>query len=121
MGIVGLILWCTLLFGLIVSIARLGRRVPSGWRRGSSDVRVLYHAVRYIPAAVIAFSTAGFFVSFAYLDPIYLLAAMAVGILALTGASRWAVTGSSPARARQRRAIRGQLPASLPSRSHSAW
>ncbi len=85
MGVVGLALWSTLVVGVIWSIGRRGRRLSRLWSRGSFDERVVYHAARYVPLAAFGFAVSGSFVSFAYLDPVYFLAALAVGILVLTG------------------------------------
>lgn len=81
MGIPGFVLWSSLVLGIIWSMTRLGRRLPRAWRDGNFDQRALYHATRYIPLATIGFAVSGAFVSFAYMDPIYFLAALSVGVL----------------------------------------
>jgi O-antigen ligase len=81
MGVVGLTLWSGLIVGLVWGMTRLGRRLPRAWREGSFEQRSLYHATRYIPLATLGFAVSGTFVSFAYMDPIYFLAAISVGVL----------------------------------------
>jgi len=114
MGVLGLVLWCALVLGLIGGIARLGRNLPKAWRSGSFDEQVLYHTARYIPVATVAFATSGFFVSFAYMDPIYFLAALAAGLLAILAPARQqaaAVDVGGPSRRRSRvRGVRADVP-----------
>ena len=83
MGLVGLALWCSLVFGTIWSLSRLGRRLPSGWRTGRFEQRVVGHATRCIPVATVGFAVSASFVSFAYLEVVYTLAAFAVGVRVL--------------------------------------
>jgi len=105
MGLAGFSLWVTLLGGLVWSTARLGRRMPSRWATGTFDERVPYHATRCIPVATVAFAASGAFVSFAYLDPIYILAALTAGILVLTRARR-----GNPGKRRMRGRNNHQVP-----------
>lgn len=80
LGIAGLILWSSLIFGGIVSVNRLRRRLPREWREGDAEERFLYLATIYLPVAFVGFAVPAVFVSFAYLDPIYYLAALVVGL-----------------------------------------
>ena len=79
MGVPGLALWCPLIFGGIGGMLRLRRRLPRAWATGDEEARFLYLATLYLPVAVIGFAVTSFFVSFAYLDPIYILAALMTG------------------------------------------
>lgn len=80
-GIVGFVLWTGLVTGIIVSMTRLGRRLPPGWRTGTFEQRAVYHGTRYVALATVAFAAAGAFVSFAWMDPLYFLAALCMGII----------------------------------------
>lgn len=81
MGLPGLILFGALVVGCIVSPWRLRRRIPVSWQAGSREERFLYQAALYFPLAAIGFAVPAFFVSFAYADPIYILAALTCGLL----------------------------------------
>lgn len=85
MGIPGLILFSSLVFGGMVAMVRLRKRLPPVWARGDPQERFLYHLALYMPVSLLAFAVTGFFVSFAYLDPIYILAAFMAGLYAAVG------------------------------------
>ena len=80
LGIPGLILWSVMLLGGIVSPIRLRRRLPSSWRQGSAEERFLYAATSYIAVSMIGFVVTCTFVSFTYLDPVYILLAFISGL-----------------------------------------
>lgn len=80
LGIPGLVVWVSLLFGAIVAPLRLRRRLPPGWRKGSGAERFLYGATSFFPVAAISFAITSFFVTFAFADPIYLMAAFVTGL-----------------------------------------
>jgi O-antigen ligase len=80
MGIPGIILFSTLVFGSILQCLRIRKRMPLHWYKGDGEEKFLYYASVYLPVALIGFSVGGFFVSFAYLDPIYVLAAFVAGL-----------------------------------------
>jgi O-antigen ligase len=80
LGVPGLVLWSSLVFGGIVAMRRLRRRLPKGWAAGDPDQRFLYVATSYLPVALTGFAAGAFFVSFAFLDPIYILAAFMSGM-----------------------------------------
>jgi len=79
LGVPGLIVWGSLVIGGIVAILRLRSRLPKSWRRGTDAERFLYGATTYFPLAMIGFAVTCFFVSFAWMDPIYLMAAFISG------------------------------------------
>jgi len=60
---------------------RLRRRIPAGWIRGTAEERFLSLAPTYLAVAMIGFAVSSFFVSFAWLDPVYYLAALMAGVL----------------------------------------
>lgn len=80
MGIPGLLLFSSLVFGGMIAMMRLRKRLPSWWARGDPQERFMYHLALYLPVSLLAFAVTGFFVSFAYLDPIYILAAFMAGL-----------------------------------------
>jgi O-antigen ligase len=78
-GVVGLVSWVWLLIGSIVSLLRLRRRLPPWWTRGTEDERLLYAGAVFFPLALIGFAVTAFFVSFAWMDTIYIVAALITG------------------------------------------
>jgi len=87
MGIPGLILWSSIIVGGIVGCRRLRKRMPREWRNGTEEQRFLYLATMYLPMALVGFAVTAFFVSFAYMDPIYVLAALLSGLYVAVRAS----------------------------------
>jgi O-antigen ligase len=81
LGLTGLLLWLTLLFGTIFVVARTRKQLPVSWKRGPPDQRLLYSLSFYLPLAIWAFAVPSTFVSHAYMDPIYFLAALSAGYL----------------------------------------
>jgi O-antigen ligase len=86
LGISGLVVWASLLFGAIVAPIRLRRRLPPSWRTGAAGERFLYAATTFFAIAMIGFAVTSFFVSFAFADPIYLMAAFLTGLYISVGA-----------------------------------
>jgi O-antigen ligase len=82
MGVPGIILFSMLVFGSFWQCIQIRRRMPSHWYRGDREERFLYYCSVYFPVALVAFASGGFFVSFAYLDPVYVLAAFVAGLQA---------------------------------------
>jgi len=80
LGIPGFLLWSTLVFGGIFSMYRVRRRLPRQWARGDPEERFLFYATIYLPVAFVAFLSTAFFLSFAYLEPVYILSAFVVGV-----------------------------------------
>lgn len=80
MGIPGIILFGALVGSTIVIPIALRRKIPRHWAGGDPEQRFLHLATNYLPVAGVAFATSGFFVSFAYVDPIYILGAFSAGL-----------------------------------------
>jgi O-antigen ligase len=80
LGVPGLVLWVSLIFGGIWSMMRLRARLPKHWARGDPEERFLHLMTLYMPVALLGFAVTSFFVSFAYLDPIYIVAALMAGL-----------------------------------------
>jgi O-antigen ligase len=80
MGVPGIILFVSLVGTTIVIPIRLRRKIPRGWAQGNQEQRFLHLATQYLPVAGIGFAFTAFFVSFAYLDPIYILGAFSAGL-----------------------------------------
>jgi putative inorganic carbon (HCO3(-)) transporter len=80
MGFPGLILFACLILGGIVAMQRLHRRLPREWRYGTEEQRLLSHLPAHISLSFFAFAIAGSFVSFAYWDLPYILAAFMSGL-----------------------------------------
>jgi hypothetical protein len=79
LGLPGMIVWTSLVIGGIVAMLRMRRRLPRAWRRGSDTQRFLCGATTFFPLALIGFAVTSFFVSFAWMDPLYLMAAFISG------------------------------------------
>ena len=82
LGIPGGFLMIALVLGCIMAPWRLRRRIPPAWAQGTWDQQFLYHATLYLPVAALGFAVTAFFVSFAYNDPLYILAAMVCALTA---------------------------------------
>ena len=81
LGVTGLVLWLILLFGTIWIVARTRKQLPVSWKRGPPDQRLLYSLSFYLPLTIWAFAVPSTFVSHAYMDPMYYLAALSAGYL----------------------------------------
>jgi O-antigen ligase len=79
LGIPGLIIWVSLIVGGIVSMLRIRKRLPPSWRRGSDSQRFVHGATTFFPLALIGFAVTSFFVSFAWMDHLYLISAFISG------------------------------------------
>jgi O-antigen ligase len=79
LGIPGLVLWVTLLLGSIIKMRALSKRLPRHWKTGDFEARLLFNAPKYLLICVVGFAVTSFFVSHAYLDPVYILAALMAG------------------------------------------
>jgi O-antigen ligase len=82
LGIGGLVMWSVLLFGGVFSMRRLQRRLPAHWESGSREERFLYLAPGALSLSMIGFIITSTFLSFAWLDVVYTLAAYMVGLYA---------------------------------------
>ena len=80
LGIPGMVVWSVMLLGGIVGPLRLRRRLPKAWRRGAPDERFIYNATIFVPIAMFGFLVCCTFVSFAYLEPVYILLAFVSGL-----------------------------------------
>jgi hypothetical protein len=79
-GVTGLLLWVSLVLVNIVVPLRLASRLPRAWLRGTSNQRFLAFGCRYLPIAQLGFAVTSFFVSFAWLEPVYFLSALVAGL-----------------------------------------
>ena len=100
LGFVGLVLWSSLVFGGMASLVRLRRRLPKRWYRGNAEQRIVYLSTIYLPVALAGFAVTSSFVSHAYYDLVYVLAALVLGVqaaadeqLRLNGAGETVATG----------------------------
>ena len=80
MGFPGGVLWTSLLVGGIVSCWRLRRRTGGRLAVSSDDQKLLRWFSETLPLSLVGFGVSAAFVSFAYLDPIYILAAYVTGM-----------------------------------------
>jgi O-antigen ligase len=80
-GFVGFGLWVSLLVGGIAGCYRLRRRMPRAWlKSGTPEQRFLYLSTGYIPIAFLGFAVTATFVSFAWIEVIYILSALVFGM-----------------------------------------
>lgn len=82
LGVGGLILWVALLLGGVFSMKRLQKRLPRQWETGTREERFLFLAPGALSLAMIGFIITSTFLSFAWMDPVYTLAAYMVGLYA---------------------------------------
>jgi O-antigen ligase len=80
LGIPGMIAWFSLVIGGILAPLRIRRRLPRGWMSGTDAQRFIYGATTFFPIAMIGFAVTALFVSFAYMDTVYLLSALLSGL-----------------------------------------
>jgi O-antigen ligase len=116
LGLPGLLMWSSLVFGGIISMFRLHRRMPKAWARGDAEQRFLYLAPQYLMLSMVSFAVTSFFLTFAWLDMVYMLAAYMAGLYVAIGdrvrREQLAASGVAPAPApgRGRPAVRGGRP-----------
>lgn len=79
LGVGGLLLFVTMIWGGAVSMVRLSRRLPKQWSHGTREQRLARMAPQYIAVSCVGFGTCSFFLSFAWMDVTYFLAALLVG------------------------------------------
>jgi O-antigen ligase len=94
MGIGGLILFTALVLYCIAAPWMLRRVIPESWERGTWEQQFMAVGSDYLPLATVAFAVPSLFLSFAYSDAIYILAALAGGMTTFT----MAMLARSPAR-----------------------
>jgi O-antigen ligase len=80
LGLPGLILWSSLVFGGIWSMYRLRKRLPRSWANGDAEQRFLYLATLYFMLAMIGFAVTSAFLTFAWLDIVYIIVAFMTGL-----------------------------------------
>ena len=80
-GLVGLGCFLTLIVGSVVVIIKLRKKMPKQWERGTQEERFLYFSTIYLPVAFVTFCASGFFVSFGYIDLMYVLGALVAGLI----------------------------------------
>jgi O-antigen ligase len=84
LGVPGFLIWVSLVIGGIIAPLRLRRRLPKSWRRGSGSERFIYNATSFFSVAMVGFAVTSFFVSFAWMDPVYLMSALLTGLYIAT-------------------------------------
>jgi O-antigen ligase len=80
LGVPGFLIWISIVIGGIFAPQRLRRRLPKSWDRGTRSERFIYGATSFFPVSMIGFAVTSFFVSFAWMDPVYLMAALLTGL-----------------------------------------
>jgi O-antigen ligase len=79
-GVTGFVLWMMLVFGGIRRMRVLRRRLPRTWRTGDAEQRFLYDATMYLPIAMVGFAITTLFVTFAWLDIVYIAVVYQAGL-----------------------------------------
>jgi O-antigen ligase len=86
MGVPGFLIWVSLVVGGFFAPLRLRRRLPASWRVGSPSERFIYSATSFFPVAMVGFAVPAFFVTFAWVDPLYFMTALLTGLYIATKA-----------------------------------
>ncbi len=86
LGVLGLVTYMSLILGGIVAPLRMRKRMPKGWKYGTEAQRLLYGSTSFLPVAMVGFAVTSFFVSFAWMDPLYFMAAILTGLYVATRA-----------------------------------
>ena len=81
LGVPGFLLWSSLLLGGIGAVIRLRSRLPAHWSRGTEEERFLFYTCQYLPVGIIGFTVTVFFLTFAWLEIYYILAAFIAGLM----------------------------------------
>jgi O-antigen ligase len=101
-GVTGLVLWSSVIFGGVISLRRWGKKLPRRFRNGTEEQKFLYYSCQYIPVALVGFAVSSYFLTFAWLEPYYMLLALTAGTIQLATQERARVLH----RARRARATR---------------
>ncbi|HET8826328.1 MAG TPA: O-antigen ligase family protein, partial [Terriglobales bacterium] len=80
LGYPGLLIWGSLVFAGILVPLRIRRRLPRSMLQGTEVERFTYAATGFFALSMIGFAVTSFFVSFAWMDPVYFMAAMLAGL-----------------------------------------
>jgi O-antigen ligase len=108
LGVPGGLVFGSLVIGLILGPLRLRRRLPNSWRRGTESERFIYGATSFFAVAMVGFAVTSSFVSFAWIDPVYVMAGLLTGLYVatrvelekgLSGENTTAARAASPSRA----------------------
>lgn len=86
LGLPGLVLWLGLLAGGVFGMRRLGRRIPRYWASGTREQRFLFHAPAALSLAMLGFAIGATFLSFAWLEIVYIVTAFIIGTYASVAA-----------------------------------
>ena len=84
LGVPGFIFFILLVLGCIIMPWRLRRSIPDQWATGTEEQQLIASVALYLPLCAVGFAIPAFFVSFAYLDPIYMIAAMNGALIVCT-------------------------------------
>jgi len=87
-GVTGLVLWASVIFGGVFSLRRWGKKLPKRFRHGTEEQKFLYYACQYLPVALIGFGVTSYFLTFAWLEPYYMLVALTAGTINLANQER---------------------------------
>ncbi len=80
LGITGFLIFATMIFGSVWECRKLAKSMPKAWIKGDEEQKFLYFTAIYLPIALLAFSVGGCLVSFAYIDPVYVMVALVGGL-----------------------------------------
>lgn len=80
LGVPTFLVWMSIVWTGTVGLVRLRKRLPKAWLTETADRRAIYLGASYLPVSFFGWAVGAFFVSHAYLAPIYVLAACAGAI-----------------------------------------
>jgi O-antigen ligase len=111
-GVPGFLVWLSLIVGGIASMLSLRGRMPQRWRTGNDIERFLYGSTHFIVLALVGFSATAFFVSFAWMDILYIVAAFMAGLIISVQAYKAELAGNTgaPVAAPSKRGWRSRRP-----------
>jgi len=113
LGIPGFLLMSILMYRGIYEMYRIRKRLPKHWIKGDAEERFLFQASVFLPVAMVGFGTSGLLVSHAYIEPVYVIAALQAGFYnVLEKKLRQAGGAAAPAPTVKR--VRGGIPAAHP-------
>jgi hypothetical protein len=83
------------------------------WRKGTPHQKFLSAATLYLPIATLGFAVTAFFVSFAWMEPIYMLSALVTGLSLIVHRERRAMLPAAPQQLAGFRSMRARAWAAL--------
>ncbi len=97
LGFPGLAVFASIMIGGVISLLRLRGKLPKQWKRGNDAEKFMYGCTHFFACGLTGFAVSSFFVSFAWLDILYIQLALISGLYVSIDAYRAAQAAAVPA------------------------